>query len=108
MMQERESSDEDEPAVEVPGFLTQERVKELMRQLLTALAEMHAVQVWHRDVKTDNIMLDESGTLKLIDFNISKLLDESMGASHRHTKNVVTRNFRPPEIFFGDVNYDGA
>lgn len=27
--------------------------------------------------------------------------------SGRHTKNVVTRNYRPPEIFFGDVNYSG-
>ena len=25
----------------------------------------------------------------------------------RHTKNVVTRNYRPPEIFFGDVFYKG-
>ena len=65
---------------------------------------MHEVGVWHRDVKTDNIMVDSNGTVKFIDFNISKLLDES---SSRHTKNVVTRNFRPPEIFFGDTNYKG-
>ena len=114
----RESDEEDgqaEPQT-FPGFLTQERVKDLMKQLLTALNEMHAADVWHRDIKTNNIMLDENGVLKLIDFNISKVLDQSMkpqegaGAqsAHRHTKNVVTRNFRPPEIFFGDVNYDGA
>ena len=66
---------------------------------------MHEVGVWHRDIKVDNIMFDQNGVLKLIDFNISKVIDESM--SGRHTKNVVTRNYRPPEIFFGDVNYSG-
>ena len=73
--------------------------------MLTGLAEIHEAGVWHRDVKVDNIMLDSNGVVKFIDFNISKVLDDSM--SGRHTKNVVTRNFRPPEIFYGDVNYNG-
>ena len=107
-VQERESSDEDEEVQgpEAPGFLMQDKVRDIMRQILTGLAEMHEVGVWHRDVKTDNIMLDGNGVVKFIDFNISKLMDDSI--TGRHTKNVVTRNFRPPEIFFGDFNYDGA
>ena len=80
-----------------------------MRQVLTGLAEMHEVGVWHRDVKVDNIMFDAEGTVKFIDFNISKLISEtSNDASKKHTKNVVTRNYRSPEVFFGDVSYDGA
>jgi len=75
-----------------------------MRQMLTGLAEMHEAGVWHRDVKVDNIMLDAQGTVKFIDFNISKLLDSDQG-QRRNTKNVVTRNYRPPEIFFGNVFY---
>ena len=68
---------------------------------------MHEVGVWHRDVKVDNIMLDQQGTVKFIDFNISKLI-VAEEQSNRHTKNVVTRNYRAPEVFFGDVGYDGA
>lgn len=49
-----------------------------MKQILTGLAEMHEVGVWHRDVKVDNILLDSEGTVKFIDFNISKLLEEHM------------------------------
>lgn len=49
--------------------------------------------------------------VKLIDFNISKNIDEVAGVDAdrevRHTKNVVTRNYRSPEIFFGDVKYRG-
>ena len=77
-----------------------------MKQLLTGLAEMHEAGVWHRDIKVDNILFDEEGTVKLVDFNISKLIEDGQAPS-RHTKNVVTRNYRPPEIFFGDVNYKG-
>ena len=70
---------------------------------------MHEAGVWHRDIKVDNIMLDAQGTVKFIDFNISKLLEENNESTQqrRHTKNVVTRNFRSPEIFFGDVFYKG-
>ena len=90
------------------GFLTQAKVKDIMHQVITGLAEMHAVGIWHRDVKVDNLLLDDDGTVKFIDFNISKLLDDgAASAQRRHTKNVVTRNYRPPEIFFGDVHYQG-
>lgn len=121
MQQARESSDEDDEEEkksgeqrEYPGFLGAEVVRNIMQQVLTGLAEMHEAGVWHRDVKVDNIMFDAAGTVKFIDFNISKLIDEKAGgqeagtARQRHTKNVVTRNYRPPEVFFGDVHYDGA
>ena len=47
-----------------------------MKQLLTGLAEMHEAGVWHRDIKVDNILFDEEGTVKLVDFNISKLIED--------------------------------
>lgn len=104
--EESDSEEEEEKtASSAPGFISQAQVKDIMRQILTGLAEMHEAGVWHRDVKVDNILLDSQGVVKFIDFNISKLIDDSI--TGRHTKNVVTRNYRPPEIFFGDVNYKG-
>ena len=75
---------------------------------MTGLADMHKADIWHRDVKPDNILLDSEGTVKFIDFGISKVLDDSMmKEGKKHTKNVVTRNYRAPEVFFGDLSYDG-
>jgi serine/threonine protein kinase len=65
---------------------------------------MHSENIWHRDIKPENLLISES-TLKFIDFGISKRFigDDK----HFHTKNVVTRCYRPPEIFFGDRTYNG-
>ena len=65
---------------------------------------MHSEHIWHRDIKPDNLLISES-TLKFIDFGISKSYNGD--AKHLHTKNVVTRCYRPPEIFFGDRTYKG-
>jgi serine/threonine protein kinase len=66
---------------------------------------MHSRGVYHRDVKTENLRVADD-TVKFIDFGISKLYEGK--GQHLHTKNVVTRCYRPPEIFFGQRDYDLA
>ena len=101
-----ESDDEEEKPK--AKLLSNEQVKGLMKQIMKGLADMHEAGIWHRDVKPDNILLSEDGTVKFIDFGISKVTDETMNEdTKKHTKNVVTRNYRSPEIFFGDVCYNG-
>lgn len=45
--------------------------KRLFHQILSVLRYCHAVNVTHRDVKLENILLDESNNVKLIDFGFS-------------------------------------
>ena len=48
------------------------------------------------------MLLDQEGTLKIIDFGLAK----NYGSPHKQfSTNVITRNYRPPEILFGAKVY---
>ena len=46
---------------------------ELMRQVALGLSCAHAEGVVHRDVKPSNLMLDESGRIRILDFGLAQL-----------------------------------
>ena len=37
---------------------------------------MHSKGVMHRDIKTDNLMLDRDGILKIVDFDYAEFLSD--------------------------------
>lgn len=54
--------------------ITEEQALSILIQMLDALEEVHAKDLYHLDIKPSNIMLDESGNAILIDFGASKQL----------------------------------
>ena len=55
------------------------RVAELMVPVLRALTCAHAAGIVHRDLKPDNIFVTDGGTIKVLDFGISKVLQGEGG-----------------------------
>jgi len=74
---------------------------DLIQQLLSAVGVAHDYQVVHRDLKPDNILISNRGKTKILDFGISKLIDDK----HRLTATgsmVGTPAYMAPEQVKGD------
>ena len=71
------------------------QVQSFAKQLLSGLSFLHRFSVVHRDVKPDNIMLSNTGTLKIVDFGTAKHL----GATTASTTDARgTPLYMAPEI----------
>jgi serum/glucocorticoid-regulated kinase 2 len=53
------------------------QVKFYAAQITLAIGYLHSKGICHRDMKLENIMIDEIGYLKLIDFGLAKILKDS-------------------------------
>ncbi len=53
---------------------------EVVSKICGALEYAHSKGVVHRDIKPENILLGEDGTLKVADFGIAKIVDDSVRA----------------------------
>ncbi|MDZ5570805.1 Stk1 family PASTA domain-containing Ser/Thr kinase [Enterococcus cecorum] len=54
-----------------------DRIVDIMQQILSAVTLAHQHRIIHRDLKPQNILIDESGTVKITDFGIAVALSET-------------------------------
>jgi serine/threonine-protein kinase len=72
---------------------------ELIEHACAGLAHAHKLGVVHLDIKPDNLIVDESGVLKVLDFGIARILtSESMATRHI----LGTLRYMSPEQVAGD------
>uniref|UniRef100_A0A0L8FIA0 Protein kinase domain-containing protein n=1 Tax=Octopus bimaculoides TaxID=37653 RepID=A0A0L8FIA0_OCTBM len=82
--------------------LTPSHIKSYILQTLEGLNYLHAHWILHRDLKPNNLLINDEGVLKLGDFGLAKFY----GSPNRiYTHQVVTRWYRCPELLFGARNY---
>ncbi|MGB6407256.1 MAG: protein kinase, partial [Planococcus donghaensis] len=72
-----------------------ERAVGIMKQLASALAHAHHNQIVHRDIKPQNILMDDHGNVKISDFGIAMALSAT---SYTQTNSVLgTVHYLSPE-----------
>ncbi|KAG2023121.1 STE/STE11 protein kinase, variant 2 [Coprinopsis cinerea AmutBmut pab1-1] len=83
------------------GRIEDERILQLYTvQMLDGLSYLHSQGIVHRDIKPDNILLDQLGRIKFVDFGAAKIL-----AKNQHT---LQRSRRSTDAAFNAANGIGV
>ncbi|KAI4939892.1 uncharacterized protein J4E92_001178 [Alternaria infectoria] len=90
-----------------PTFkLEQAHKKDLAKQLFEGLDYLHRRGVLHRDIKAANILVSNTGQLKLADFGLARFYAKSSKLDY--TNRVITIWYRSPELLLGETQYGPA
>lgn len=84
------------------GSLTLPQAANVIAQVAEALSCAEAKRIVHRDLKPGNMLLDESGRIKLLDFGISRITDLSDGLT-RPGESIGTPYYMSPEQIRGEI-----
>ncbi|XP_070580618.1 testis-specific serine/threonine-protein kinase 5-like [Ptychodera flava] len=85
------------------GHLDEEEARFLFKQILTGVSFLHDKGLVHRDIKCDNILLDNNHVVKLADFGFSTKFGRRSSLLTTFCGSYV---YTAPEILEGD-KYDG-
>uniref|UniRef100_A0A674EQN7 cyclin-dependent kinase n=1 Tax=Salmo trutta TaxID=8032 RepID=A0A674EQN7_SALTR len=77
-------------------------VKLFLFQLLRGLNYCHRRKVLHRDLKPQNLLINDRGELKLADFGLARAKSIP---TKTYSNEVVTLWYRPPDILLGSTDY---
>ena len=84
-----------------PNHLTESEIKDIIYQTLLGLAHMHKYGFFHRDMKPENLLINEK-IVKIADFGLAR----EIRSIPPYTEYVSTRYYRAPECILKSNNYN--
>ena len=83
---------------------TIETVREIAEQIARGLRALHRQEMIHQDLRPDNIMIDSTGTVKIIDFGSTRIKGIAESNAYIEQEHILgTAPYTAPEYFLGDV-----
>jgi serine/threonine protein kinase len=84
-----------------PGL---ETVRNIVEQIARGLYALHRQEMLHQDLRPNNIMIDKTGTVKLIDFGSVRVAGVAEIASATGQQHILgTAQYTAPEYFLGEA-----
>jgi serine/threonine protein kinase len=81
-----------------------EKVRGIVEQIARGLQAFHRMEMLHQDLRPQNIMLDGTGTVKIIDFGSARVAGVSELAAPLERSSILgTLQYTAPEYFVGDA-----
>ena len=84
-----------------PGHLEESEIKDIIYQTLLGLAYMHKYGYFHRDMKPENLLINDK-IVKIADFGLAR----EIRSIPPYTEYVSTRYYRAPECILKSSNYN--
>lgn len=86
-----------------PAFVTEAWLKSMLKPILEALDALYAVQILHRDISPDNIVIQKNGEAVLLDFGAARQIISDM----THALTVILKpGYAPVEQYADDTTDD--
>ena len=80
-----------------------ETVRGIIEQIARGLQTFHRMEMIHQDIRPDNIMIDRTGTVKIIDFGSTRVDGVAEAEPHgQHDDILGTPQYTAPEMFIGE------